>query len=85
MREGVDFGKKHAVLLLREQQRILNTHLTPHHIYYKLIVVLFRNTTKKNIHHCDRDTEGAEGGHPVSFEQSEKLSKRSACGRRLER
>jgi hypothetical protein len=64
---------------------LFNTYLTPHHIYYKLIVVLFRNTTKKNIHHCDRDTEGAEGGHPVSFEQSEKLSKRSACGRRLER
>ena len=25
MREGVGFGKKHSVLLLREQQRILNT------------------------------------------------------------
>ena len=25
MREGVGFGKKHAVLLLREQQRILIT------------------------------------------------------------
>jgi len=25
MREGVGFGHKHAVLLLREQQRILNT------------------------------------------------------------
>ena len=32
------------------------------------------------------DCSRAEGGHPASFEQSEKLvSKRSACDRRLER
>ena len=73
------------LLVMAEKVGINIDYLTPHHIYYKLIVVLFRNTTKKNIHLCDRDTEGAEGGHPVSFEQSEKLSKRSACGRRLER